>query len=228
MNQEAKINIVCDNFARQAKAKMLGQLLKGRSGWDDPAWLKRNACNALQRAVYRLIAGDTSQAVDVCNYAMMLESPLAHDGTMGVRVPAAPRKAKPIYSPKINLDQIKVLADSCKAKGGVLVYAVHSPWWMIWETADTQPPYRVPGGSVPCDPRGSVLLQTDDPHAFIAPAESNPSHYGKHGLRAFVAAYHGNVVVEKGGRFLPTSLDSWDAYEAAIDAYDDDKSNPPA
>jgi len=59
-----------------------------------------------------------------------------------------------------------------------------------------------------------MLLETDDPMGFITHAEGNPTHYGKHGLDAFVAAYHGNATTDDG---RPTSFSTWDEYNELID-----------
>lgn len=98
------------------------------------------------------------------------------------------------------------------ARSTFLVYAIHTPWWFIGEDL----PYHKPGMyPLPCDPRGSMLLQTENPMLFIESAEANPSHYGRHGLIAFAAAYHGNVLAKP--KMIPTSLDNWDAYNELLD-----------
>lgn len=94
-----------------------------------------------------------------------------------------------------------------------LVYAVQSCWWKIGD-----PIYTHPDGGLPCGPRREMLLETDDPLGFIEQAEKNVEHYGKHGLRAFIAAYHGNVIVYETG--FPTSFDTWDKYNDIIDEAD--------
>jgi len=54
---------------------------------------------------------------------------------------------------------------------------------------------------------------------FLASAEANLQHYGRHGLRALEAAFHGNVqtFVTAKGIWLPTSLIGWTAYNELID-----------
>jgi hypothetical protein len=42
-------------------------------------------------------------------------------------------------------------------------YALHTTWW-TWDPADL---YRKPGSPIPCDPRGSVLMEGDAP-MFLA------------------------------------------------------------
>ncbi len=102
------------------------------------------------------------------------------------------------------------------AKGKTAYYAVHTCWWSF-TTPYTLP---VPGsaviGGLPCDPTGSVLMEADAVK-FIESAEANFAHYGKHGLRAFAAAFHGNVLTING---KPTALCGWDHYNALLDRKD--------
>ncbi len=130
------------------------------------------------------------------------------------------------YHERTTLAQIKERARICKANGGILVYAVGSPWWHVNHDGRTASPYHLKNG-IPCDPCGRVLLQTDDPGGFIAAAICVPrpvDHYGNHGVRAFVAAYHGNVtVLREGIRPLPTALDTWEEYNKLIDEHDERK-----
>ena len=72
---------------------------------------------------------------------------------------------------------------------------------------------------LPCDPRGSVLFETDNVQGFLDAAERNPEYYGRHELRAFMAAHHSNCQ-----RALddprPWSAESWDEYNDALDRLD--------
>lgn len=52
---------------------------------------------------------------------------------------------------------------------------------------------------------------------FLEAGKSRPEHYGNHGLRAFIAAYHGNLLTTDG---KPTSLESWDRYNDVLDEMD--------
>lgn len=86
-------------------------------------------------------------------------------------------------------------------------------------------PYRperrtVNPGSIPTDPRGGVLFQTDDIEGFLKSAEANVEHYGKHGLRAFIAAHHANSFLSDADP-RPWCSDNWDEYNDAIDQYDE-------
>ena len=108
---------------------------------------------------------------------------------------------------KTSLNEIKALAEVSDR----LVYGFQTCWWKIGN-----PVYTIPGSHcLPCGPRSEVLLETDNPVKFIEAAEQNPGHYGKHGLDAFVAAYHGNVVVEETG--FPTSFNTWNKYNDLLD-----------
>ena len=97
------------------------------------------------------------------------------------------------------------------------VYAVDRCWWSLWDNAWM--PYTLDGepGGIPRDPRGSVLVQAPL-DKFWQAAGDNPGHYGRHGLDALVAAFHGNVeVLNPAGLWFPTSLRSWDAYNDLLD-----------
>jgi hypothetical protein len=78
---------------------------------------------------------------------------------------------------------------------------------------------RVHEHRLPCDPRGSVLFQTDDVQGFLNQAASNPEHYGKHGLRAFMAAHHSNCQRSVNDP-RPWSAENWDEYNEALDRLD--------
>ena len=94
-----------------------------------------------------------------------------------------------------------------------VVCSTGSPWWFVCVHGAYLPYENVLG--VPTDPRGEVLRQANDVAGFFRSAEQNQAHYGRHGLAAFVAAYHENVVTEDG---RPTALDDWEAYNALLDA----------
>ncbi len=108
---------------------------------------------------------------------------------------------------QITLEQIKDKARRCNR----LVYAFRTTWWKLGD-----PPYSKNG--FPCGPRGELLMETYNPQGFIEQAESNPSFYGKHGLDAFVAAYHGNIIVAESN--FPTSLERWDLVNQLLDVRD--------
>ena len=92
----------------------------------------------------------------------------------------------------------------------LVCYAVHTCWWCIL----SDNPYSLPPDhQLPCDPRGSVLMQ-GELGKFLEAAKANPDHYGKHGLKAFMAAYHGNLLTDDG---RPTSLERWAKYNEILD-----------
>lgn len=92
-----------------------------------------------------------------------------------------------------------------------VVWAVHTCWWYIGT-----PPYVIGEHKLPCDPRGSMLMEHNKPTEFIAHAEASPANYGEFGLLAFAAAYHSNVIVRATGK--PTSFNSWAHYNALLKA----------
>ena len=100
-------------------------------------------------------------------------------------------------------------------------YGANTPWW----TSSEHDLYEKPGIGLPCDPRGGMLFQSGegDLDKFLKSAESQPEAYGKHGIRAFLAAYHGVVEVWNGQKLLPTCLDNWDAYNELLDKHDANK-----
>lgn len=107
----------------------------------------------------------------------------------------------------LSFEQIKQLAQ----RKHRLVYALQTCWWKLGDPCYTTSSEH---GRLPCGPRGEMLLETDNPLAFIKAAEDNPEHYGRNGLDAFAAAYDGNLVTDTGA---PTSFNSWDDYNALID-----------
>jgi len=92
-----------------------------------------------------------------------------------------------------------------------IYYGALTCWW----THNPNHLGRLDSG-IPCDPRGGVLLETDDPDAFFKAAKENAEHYGKHKLRAFVAAHHENCIVSREDK-RNTCFQSWDDYNRIID-----------
>ena len=105
---------------------------------------------------------------------------------------------------EVTLDEVRA------SRPKMIYYGALTCWW-----ATRLPGYRK--GSLPSDPRGGVLYQTDKVEGFLKAAEDNPSHYGRHGLRAFLAAFHGVVVTDDG---CPTCLRGWDEYSRLLDEKD--------
>lgn len=112
--------------------------------------------------------------------------------------------------------------------GGVVYYGANTCWW----TCDPVDLYTrkydglrvngqaIPEGRLPCDPRGGMLLEAHDVNLFFNEAVHNVSHYGKHGIRAFLAAYHGNVVVSETDT-RPTCFSQWHDYNRLLDEFDE-------
>jgi hypothetical protein len=73
------------------------------------------------------------------------------------------------------------------------------------------------GRGIPTDPRGGVLFQTEDIEGFLQAAIDNQTAYGKHGLRAFIAAHNDNCFLPNGRNWCS---ENWDEYNTAIDEMD--------
>lgn len=71
---------------------------------------------------------------------------------------------------------------------------------------------------LPCDPRGGVLLETVSVDLFLSRALSNPAHYGKHGIKAFLAAHHENTIALYG---RPWCWKKWELYNCLLDIVED-------
>jgi hypothetical protein len=95
-------------------------------------------------------------------------------------------------------------------------YGANTCWW----TSSENDLYKKPGSGLPCDPRGGMLFQTSDGDLgkFLDSAQENVEHYGKHGIRAFLAAYHGVVIAANGN---PTCCESWKDYNDLLDELDE-------
>jgi hypothetical protein len=72
---------------------------------------------------------------------------------------------------------------------------------------------------LPCDPRGGMLFQTDDVEGFLNAAVQNATHYGKHELRAFMAAHHQNCILSLDNP-RPWCAREWQSYNDALDRLD--------
>lgn len=114
-------------------------------------------------------------------------------------------------------EEIEARAGASAKGTGIVVWSTGTPWWYILADEEERLPYSNAFG-IPVDPLGAPLVQHDDATEFIASAKSNPGHYGKHGLAAFFAAYHGNVTVRRaGGEVVPTAFSCWDQYNDLLD-----------
>jgi len=104
------------------------------------------------------------------------------------------------------------LEDIRAAKPERIYYGANTCWW----THDPADLSRHPEAGLPCDPRGGMLMMTDDVEGFLSAAEANPEHYGKHGLRAFLAAHHRNMTRSRAD-VRPWCFRTWAEYDAVLD-----------
>lgn len=100
-----------------------------------------------------------------------------------------------------------------KQGGGQVWYAVGTCWW-------THKPEDVKARDktgLPMCPRGSLLMMDEENKGvkFLEAAENNISHYGKLGLKTFMAAHNDNcrTYLERGE---PWSFRDWSDYEFLI------------
>jgi hypothetical protein len=104
----------------------------------------------------------------------------------------------------ITLESLKDLNPKMIYYGAVTCWWTHDPSHLVVH----------PQSGLPCDPRGSVLLQTPHVDSFLETASQNPSYYGKHGINAFLAAHHENTIDLLG---YPWSFTSWDDYNKLLE-----------
>ena len=97
-----------------------------------------------------------------------------------------------------------------------IFFSVTTCWW----THDPLHLYTLASG-IPVDPRGSVLMETDDAKGFLDRAEEAAQEgcYGKHGIDAFMASHHSNCIVSSEDP-RPTCMTSWDDYNDMLDEAD--------
>ena len=109
------------------------------------------------------------------------------------------------------------LSDVRAAEPDQIWYSVNTCWWT--HRKEDLRAHRKSG--LPCDPRGGMLMMTNRGSAegFLDDAEANPQRYGKHGIRAFMAAHNDNCVVSHSDN-RNTCLAKWSDYEALIDELD--------
>lgn len=110
---------------------------------------------------------------------------------------------------RVTLEQVR------EAKPAMIYYGANTCWW----THDPNHLSRTTGVGLPCDPRGGVLFETDDIEGFLKAAERNAQHYGRHGLRAFMAAHHLNCILSL-SEPRPWCSPDWLEYNEALDALD--------
>jgi hypothetical protein len=129
------------------------------------------------------------------------------------------RQAEPTDNCVLNGGEYVTLDDVRAAKRPMIYYGAQTCWWTHRAEDLATVPEGRPGAGLPCDPRGGVLLQTDDVEGFLAAAEAKPESYGRHRLKAFEAAHHGNVLLAWNGSVFgaPTCFRTWEAYNVLLD-----------
>lgn len=116
------------------------------------------------------------------------------------------------------------IEDIRNLKPAMIYYGANTCWW----THDPMHLGRTAGEySLPCDPRGGVLFQTEHVEGFLKAAEDSATHYGKHGLRAFIASHYLNCVLDL-QTLRPWAGTTWNEYNEAIDRLDLRKSAGPS
>lgn len=65
------------------------------------------------------------------------------------------------------------------------------------------------GGGMPCGASGEMLYEMHEPEKWLKAAESKPGHFGKHGIKAFMASHAQNC----NGVFSP----NWNDYNNMLD-----------
>ena len=104
-----------------------------------------------------------------------------------------------------------IIRDVIRTNPRVAYVAEEGCWW----TTREEDIYTDPTTGVACDPRRSRIAAVPW-GPFLYRAQSNPAAFGKHGLDAFIAAYHGNCIVNIIDP-RPTALDIWQQYNDAMD-----------
>lgn len=91
----------------------------------------------------------------------------------------------------VRVIELLTFAEVKKSRPKVIWYSTGTMWW----THRASDLGVLPNG-IPCDPRGAPLMMTDRSRqaarAFLDGAAAKPEHYGRHGLRAFMAMHHAN------------------------------------
>lgn len=119
-----------------------------------------------------------------------------------------------IYKEVVSFEDIKKICEENPDE--LICYDTVSAWWCIL----TDNEYRV-GGHIPASPHGSVLMQTEISN-WINGIEEKKDHYGKHGIKAFMSSYHGNITLNGNPCAIMPDPDSdksiWDLHNDLIDA----------
>jgi hypothetical protein len=93
---------------------------------------------------------------------------------------------------------------------GAIYYSGSSCWW-----SHHRGHALVNGPSMKC-PLGGQIYMEKDWQGWLDAARENPAYYGKHGLRALLAAHHANC--RHPGNGGPFAARTWLPYNTALDA----------
>jgi hypothetical protein len=97
-------------------------------------------------------------------------------------------------------------------KPEMIWYSANTCWW----THKEEHLCNHPEAGLPCDPLGGMLFQTNQAEGFLKAAEANAAHYGKHGIKAFLAAHNDNMVVSETDQRV-TCFRTWSEYNDVLD-----------
>ena len=140
------------------------------------------------------------------------------------------RRAVRMSAPLVRIVERITIEQVRAAPPAMIYYGANTCWWTHDSThvhllinrratphdvAKLLPPEADGEHRLPCDPRGGMLLQTDDVERFLVSAEAKAAHYGRHGLRTFIASHHLNSQLGVSER--PWCASTWEEYNAAID-----------
>lgn len=125
-----------------------------------------------------------------------------------------------------NPRKVTSLDDVRQQRPEMIYYSAKTCWWTA-NPDDLCCPHGNPmstcpaddRGGIPLDPSGSPLFQTRDVEGWLGACEADAQRYGRHGLRALILAYHGNVLSEDD---LPRCSSKWDTYNDLLDHEDTD------
>jgi len=112
------------------------------------------------------------------------------------------------YIERVTIEDVR----AAKPKG--IYYSMVSMWWTHLENARGRT-----GLGIRCDPAANELMYTEDVEGFLTSAEESSDTYGKHGLRAFMAAHSSNTSWSVDNPLQWCSSD-WDDYNRLIDEAD--------
>ena len=72
----------------------------------------------------------------------------------------------------------------------------------------------------PLDPTGCTLFEMHNPKKWISGSEEKPTHFGRHGLKAFMLSHHRNSQYSTNESIQWNIFEGWEEYNKIIDKYD--------